>query len=423
MNTTRGNAQADATVGERNSTRAIVDAVRRLTLARTQAEVQEIVIGAARSLCNADGATFVLRVGQETHYVAEDALGPLWNRQRFPLRACVAGWAMLERRTILVRDVHEDQRPVVQGYRATFARSMAVVPVDQQRPVAALGCYWARPYSPSAEELSWLNMLAEATAVALDNVRRWGAAEQRVAADSALLARALEQNEAAIASLAHELRNTLGTSRNLVQLVLDDPESSVDEELREDLRLAHEGMTSGLRLVEEQLSQARDRTSELGRDPELVEVGQILGDLARTYRSMHLGTTVRIVADPVDPRVAIYTDRHLLTQALRNLVSNALKFTDVGEVRLGAELDELSGHVTISVADTGIGIAPADRARVFERFAQVMEAQPGRPQGTGLGLAYVRGVVDQLGGRMSLQSAPGAGSTFQITLPGLPPQR
>lgn len=422
MNTTRGNAQADQHVGERNSTRAIVDAVRRLTLARTQAEVQEIVIGAARQIAHADGATFVLREGDETHYVAEDALGPLWHRQRFPLRECVAGWAMLERRAILVHDVRTDERAVVRGYQQTFARSMAVVPVDRHHAVGAVGCYWARPYTPTAEELSWLDMLAEATAVALDNVRRWGDAEQRVAADSALLSRALEQSEAAMASLAHELRNTLGTSRSLVQLVLEEPDDRLDEELREDLRLAYEGMTSGLRIVDEQLSEARDRTTEFSREHDLVEVGQVLGDLARTYRTMQLGTHVRIVADELDPRVALHTDRHLLTQALRNLMSNALKFTDVGEVRLSGALDERGEQVTISVADTGIGIAPRDRARIFDRFAQVAEAQRGRPRGTGLGLPYVRGVVEQLGGRLELRSAPGAGSTFEITLPVAPPR-
>ncbi len=422
MNTTRGNAQAGTAAGERNSTRMIVDAVRRLTLARTQAEVQEIVIGAARQLAHADGATFVLREGDETHYVAEDALGPLWHRQRFPLRQCVAGWAMLERRAIVVPDVLADDRSVVQGYRETFARAMAVVPVDRHHAVGAVGCYWARPYTPTSEELARLDMLAEATAVALDNVRGWGAAEQRVAADSALLTRALEESEAAMASLSHELRNTLGTSRSLVQLVLDDPDGRLDEELREDLRLAYDGMTSGLRLVDEQLSEARDRRTELTRQRDLVEIGQVLGDLARTYRSMHLGTSVRVVAEALDPRVAVRTDRHLLTQALRNLVSNALKFTDVGEVRLSADLDEEHSAVTISVADTGIGIAPGDRARIFDRFAQVAEAQPGRPPGTGLGLPYVRGVVEQLGGRLALRSAPGAGSTFQITLPVSPPR-
>jgi signal transduction histidine kinase len=114
---------------------------------------------------------------------------------------------------------------------------------------------------------------------------------------------------------------------------------------------------------------------------------------------------------------SIIGDRDRLIQVVINLVSNALKFTPTGTITCAAGLDPAGRSVVVSVADTGIGIAPADQARVFEQFGQAGGARTDGPRGTGLGLPICREIVEHHGGRLWLESEPGRGSTFSFSLP------
>jgi signal transduction histidine kinase len=240
--------------------------------------------------------------------------------------------------------------------------------------------------------------------------------EARVAERTAGLNAALQLNERLLGTLAHELRNTVGGSRGLLEYVLEETDDLSDD-LREELGLAHQSVVDALRIVDEQLDLAKRRATQLAPKPADVPVASVLGELAATYRALRRNDAVALVVDPVAEDVALRTDVHLLKQVLRNLVSNALKFTDTGEVRLSAAVGPGPGEVTLAVADTGLGIAPADQERIFEEFEQVDDDQSGRPVGTGLGLPFVRRVTAQLGGRLELDSVPGRGSVFRVTLP------
>ena len=138
-----------------------------LAAARTLAEVQTIVRSAARALARADGATFVLRDGDECFYADEDAVSPLWKGQRFPLTECISGWAMRHREPVGVPDIHTDERIPQEAYRPTFVRSMAMVPVGSGEPVAAIGVYWATAGIASAEAIVPVRTLAALVAMAL----------------------------------------------------------------------------------------------------------------------------------------------------------------------------------------------------------------------------------------------------------------
>ncbi len=150
----------------------LIDVIQRLSQARDVATVQDIVRTAARRLSDADGATFVLCDGDKCHYVDEDAIGPLWKGQKFPMSACVSGWAMLNRKTAVIEDVFADPRVPHQAYRATFVKSTVVVPVGAgPEPVGAIGTYWAERRTPTGDEVRLLEALAGTAAVALENVR------------------------------------------------------------------------------------------------------------------------------------------------------------------------------------------------------------------------------------------------------------
>lgn len=119
----------------------ILDAQRKLALADNKAAVIETVRIHARGICNSDGITFVLREGDRCHYVEEDAIGPLWKGQKFPLSACISGWAMTHGEMAVIEDVFADPRIPYDAYLPTFVKSLIMTPVGS-RNVAAMGAYW-----------------------------------------------------------------------------------------------------------------------------------------------------------------------------------------------------------------------------------------------------------------------------------------
>jgi len=110
----------------------------------------------ARTLTKADGVTFVLREGQQVFYADEDAIAPLWKGRRFPIDACVSGWAMLHRQVVAIADVYEDERVPITAYHPTFVKSMLMVPIGRQQPIGAIGAYWASKHQIDSRELTLL---------------------------------------------------------------------------------------------------------------------------------------------------------------------------------------------------------------------------------------------------------------------------
>jgi GAF domain-containing protein len=145
----------------------LVTAAHQLAAAARIEEVQAIVRTAARAMARSDGATFVLREGDECYYADEDAMSPLWKGQRFPISQCISGWAMLHREPVVVPDIRADARIPQDAYRPTFVRSLAMVPVGTGEPVAAIGVYWATVGIASPEAIVEVRSLAALAAVAL----------------------------------------------------------------------------------------------------------------------------------------------------------------------------------------------------------------------------------------------------------------
>ncbi|HKU38983.1 MAG TPA: ATP-binding protein [Polyangiales bacterium] len=145
----------------------LVRAVQRLCAARDLDAVVEIVRSTARKLIDADGATFVLRDGEQVFYAAEDAIAPLWQGQRFAASTCISGWAMKHRVLVCIEDIFGDSRVPHDVYLPTFVKSLAMVPVNREEPIAAIGVYWARHHLATERERELLQALADATATAL----------------------------------------------------------------------------------------------------------------------------------------------------------------------------------------------------------------------------------------------------------------
>lgn len=147
------------------------EAIEALAGTRSLDAVTNVLRAFARRAVGADGIAVVLRDGDQCHYIAEDAMEPLWAGQRFPMEDCVSGWAMANRRTAVIADVFDDERVPIDAYRATFVRSMLMVPIGGADPIAAVGAYWSEFGQATDNEIALLEALARAASMALDNER------------------------------------------------------------------------------------------------------------------------------------------------------------------------------------------------------------------------------------------------------------
>lgn len=176
----------------------LIEAVQMFSAARSIEEVTSIVKTAARRMTGADGATFVLRDGDQCYYVDEDAIGPLWKGRRFPMDLCVSGWSMRKRQPVMIDDVFVDPRIPHEAYRPTFVKSLAMVPIRSLKPIGAIGIYWRETHRPSPEAIRWLQSLADSTALALEHLESRSEVQE-----SHYLAQLLERENS---TLRHELR-------------------------------------------------------------------------------------------------------------------------------------------------------------------------------------------------------------------------
>ena len=173
----------------------LLRAVQELSLARSLEDIQHIVRTAARELTGCDGATFVLRDEGKCYYADEDAIAPLWKGSRFPMEVCISGWAMLNREAAVIPNIYADVRVPQAAYRPTFVKSLVMVPIRTLDPVGAIGNYWAHERTPTPQEVSLLQALADSTSVAMENVGVYAELEQRVADRTTALQQANEEIE------------------------------------------------------------------------------------------------------------------------------------------------------------------------------------------------------------------------------------
>ena len=217
-----------------------------------------------------------------------------------------------------------------------------------------------------------------------------------------------------LANVSHELRTPLTSIRSFSELLLayeDDPE--VQKEFLRIISTESERLT---RLVNDVLDISRIEAGHMDWKMDTIDVSELLSDLGRTFAPLitlaDLSFDIQIDQDVT----RVYGDRDRLHQVIANLLNNAMKFTHGGGtiVLRGERLDE---EIRISVTDTGIGVAPTDQQRIFEKFQQVGDTLTDKPRGTGLGLAICRDIVEHHQGRMWVDSTPGRGSTFTVALP------
>jgi signal transduction histidine kinase/CheY-like chemotaxis protein len=228
---------------------------------------------------------------------------------------------------------------------------------------------------------------------------------------------AAESKDRFWANISHELRTPLNSILGLTRLLAEPAGTDVlgTEQLYQ-VQLIRSSTGTLLGLVNDLLDVAKAESGRLSIDPSHVNLPALLSALRGLTRPLTNGKPVSLVVDAHTAPATILTDELALTAILRNLLSNGIKYTDSGEVRLTVR--ETDGRLKISVSDSGTGIPATLQERVFEEFYQVPGAHRG---GTGLGLPYARRLAQLIGGELTLTSEPGTGTTVVLNLPhGLP---
>jgi signal transduction histidine kinase/CheY-like chemotaxis protein len=231
------------------------------------------------------------------------------------------------------------------------------------------------------------------------------------------LRRADELKSRFLSNMSHEFRTPLNSITALSHLLLERMDGPLTPEQEKQVGFIRQGARDLTELVNDLLDLAKVEAGKVTVRPVEFAVESLFGALRGMLRPLLVNESLRLVFEPAAGIPPLHTDEGKVSQILRNFISNALKYTERGEVLVSATLADGGAAVAFSVADTGIGIAPEDQERIFEEFAQVEHTLQSRVKGTGLGLPLARKLTQLLGGRITLVSEPGIGSTFTATIP------
>ena len=326
-----------------------------------------------------------------------------------PVGACAA-----ERAPVQVTDVETSSRiGIVWGHGI---RSVIAVPLLREEHVTGalvIRRKVAGEFAPSTVRL--LQTLASQSVLAIENARLFKESQ----AKSEQLAEASKLKSQFLANMSHELRTPLNAVIGLTEMLLEDardlkrPEEA--EPLERILRAAHHL----LELINDILDLSKIEAGRMDLHVESFPIGPLVDDVIATIRPVATKNANEIIVHCAPDIGDMHADQTRIRQALLNLVSNANKFTERGRVTVDVArvTDRGRAEVTMTVADTGIGMSPEQVGRLFQEFVQADPSTTRKYGGTGLGLAISRRFCQMMGGDIAVQSELGRGSTFTMRLP------
>jgi signal transduction histidine kinase len=218
-----------------------------------------------------------------------------------------------------------------------------------------------------------------------------------------------------LANMSHELRTPLNAILGYAELILDNIYGDMPQRMRGVLERVQSNGKHLLGLINDVLDLSKIEAGQLTLSLEDYSIGDVVQNVVTLVEPLATEKSLALKIDLPGDLPTAHGDQRRLTQVLLNLVGNAIKFTDSGEVAIKAAAR--NGAYTLSVRDTGPGIAPADQSKIFEEFQQADSSSTKTKRGTGLGLSIARRIVTMHGGQIWVESAPGSGSTFFIRVP------
>lgn len=216
--------------------------------------------------------------------------------------------------------------------------------------------------------------------------------------------------------MSHEFRTPLGSILSIASLLTDELDGPLSPEQHKQVAFVSTAARELSDMVNDLLDLAKIEAGRISISPAWFDMFDLFSALRGMFRPIVDTTAVDLILEEPVGLPKLYTDDKKLAQILRNFISNSLKFTQRGEVRVSARLEN-EREVRFAVSDTGIGIPTELHAALFEDFVQVDSPLQKRLRGTGLGLSLCKRFAELLGGRVGLESEPGVGSTFYVVIP------
>jgi PAS domain S-box-containing protein len=224
-----------------------------------------------------------------------------------------------------------------------------------------------------------------------------------------------------VSNVSHELRTPLTSIKGSVDNMLDGLTGSLNEKQVRYLSRIKSNTDRLSRLINDLLDLSRIEAGRVEVRPTTLPLAALAEEVAEHLKALAAEKLIRIEVPSADPSVTVWADRDKVTQVLMNLIGNAVKFTPQGGKITVAVEKNGNDYIQISVADTGPGILPEERNRIFSKFYQVANIEKQKPKGSGLGLAISKALVEMHGGKIWMESEIGRGSTFYFTLPAQQP--
>ena len=234
--------------------------------------------------------------------------------------------------------------------------------------------------------------------------------------NAARLQEASELKSRFLSYMSHEFRTPLGSIRSLTRILTDRLDGPLSAEQERQVKFIDDAATELTEMVDDLLDLAKVEAGRVTISPAWFEMVDLFSALRGMFKPILSSEKVSLIFEEPVGIPPVFTDDKKVSQILRNFISNALKFTLEGEVRVSATLTDPQ-LVTFSVADTGIGIAPEHRSAIFQDFVQVDAPIQKKLRGTGLGLSLSKKLALMLGGDVGVESTVGVGSIFSVTIP------
>ncbi len=352
----------------------------------------------------ADGAIIEMLEGDLLVARAASGLLESFVGMTIPVDGSLSGEGMRQQRAQLSQDSETDPRVNVAIARQSGMRSIALTPlIAGERAIGVLKVASVGANAFSQRDTAALQILADVLGTALSREVAREALENANRAKSEFLA-----------NMSHEIRTPLNGVIGMADILARSPLGPEDLQKVEVIRASSETLN---RLLTDILDSARMEAGQLSIEPKAFQLGAAIREVAALHRPQAeaKGLTISLTIGPaVDG--AFVGDAVRIKQVLTNLVSNAIKFTDTGGVTILADYGD-EHHLTLRVADTGVGFDPAVQARLFERFRQADGSITRRFGGSGLGLAISQQLAELMNGQITCKSTPGCGSAFTFALP------
>jgi GAF domain-containing protein len=332
--------------------------------------------------------------------------------RRIGIGETVIGKAAAERAPIQIPDLLEESSLVFDIVVRAGYRALLVVPL--LRPDQIVGALVVRRKTPGEFPKSTVDLLetfADQSVLAVQNARLFREIEEK----GRELETASKHKSQFLANMSHELRTPLNAILGYTELILDSIYGEPTEKMRTVLERLQANGKHLLGLINDVLDLSKIEAGQLTLSLEDYSLKDVVHGVVSAVEPLAAEKQLAFKAEVASDLPTGHGDGRRLSQVLLNLVGNAIKFTDKGEVAIRAEATD--GAFTVAVCDTGPGIAAADQAKIFEEFQQADSSITRKKGGTGLGLSIAKRIIEMHGGRIWVESEPGKGSTFYFTLP------